>query len=210
MTLVIHKGDNQHDNLLDNLKELTPVKIDENTTLNIPCDQPQGPSTVYSQTTKSKPTSPLSAVKLSTTLDPTCSPFTPADHHNSYNNFYSINEFSNLPCIADTASTTARTTMIVPSNAGMTSLLFQRNRLDPMVRIQLIIPRAPMLCVQVYNLVNDRLGVPVEVPVGQIMLPIVIVLGQMPPIGKITNNIHVVFILKVHQLYLQPTERLFR
>ena len=75
-----------------------------------PTDQPRGPLTVYSQTTKSNPTSPLSAVKVSTALYPTCSPFTPADHHNSHDNLYSINEFPNLPCTADTASTTVRPT----------------------------------------------------------------------------------------------------
>ena len=75
----------------------------------------------------SKPTSPLTAVRVSTTSDPTCSLLTPADHHNSHNNLYSIIEFTVLSSTADTASTSARTTKVVPSKAGMTSLLSQGN-----------------------------------------------------------------------------------
>ena len=96
----------------------------------VPTDNLRGPLKVYSLTTRSKPTSLLTAVKVSATLDPTCSPFTPAVHQNSYvsiNNLHSINEFPNLPSTTDTAVTTASTTNVVPSNAGMTSFLSQKN-----------------------------------------------------------------------------------
>ena len=89
-----------------------------------PNDQPLGPSMVYFQTSMSKPTIPLTVV---VTLDPTCSPLTPADHHNSLNNLYSINEFPNLPVLVIQLLPTARTTKVVPSNAGITSSLSQGN-----------------------------------------------------------------------------------
>ena len=70
---------------------------------------------------------------MSTVLYPTCSPFTTIDHHSSHNKLYSINEFPNLPSTADTASTTARTTRVIPSNSGMISILSQRNPSHPMM-----------------------------------------------------------------------------
>ena len=39
MTSVLDKGDNQEGTLLVDMQELTPVQIDENTTLKIPCEQ---------------------------------------------------------------------------------------------------------------------------------------------------------------------------